>query len=560
MNKPDERIPQSTFDESAARWDADYLAARPAETPTVNRSGIAVRPLYTPRDWDGTRYEDDLGFPGQLPGTRGIYATMYRGRTWTQRQLIGFGTPEDYNARLKEILAQGAGAVSLIPCNSVFRGYDADQVDPLLLGTCGTTVNTIDDMDAALADLDLASISVSLNDPLPFTLLAMVLGVAQRRGVPWTAITGTSNQSDYISHFVANHMFFRIALPGSQRILVDHVAFANRHVPGWNPVSVVGQHMQQGGATPAQAMAFTLSTAIQYARDCIARGLDPDAFLPRFTFFFDISISLFEEVAKFRAGRRIWARIVRERLGGRDPKSWRFKFHGQTSGVDLTRQQPLNNISRVTVQAIAGILGGLQSLHTDAYDEVISAPSIDAARIAVNTQNILREEARLTDVIDPLGGSYFVETLTDQMEAEIERVMAIVEEAGGMFRAVEQGIVQRIIGESARAFQEKVETGEQVVVGVNRYRIDEPRSSRVALPRPDPSRIEAQLARLAAFKSDRPASEVRRALDALARSAHDPQDNVFGRVVEAIRAQATHGEVCHVLREELGFGEPLAVV
>ena len=232
-------------------------------------------------------------------------------------------------------------------------------------------------------------------------------------------------------------MFFRIALPGARRILADHIAFCNQHVPKWNPMSVVGQHMQQAGANPAEAVAFTLSTAIQNAQDCIARGMDPDDFLPRFTFFFDISISFFEEIAKFRAARRIWARITRDRLGAKDPRSWRFKFHGQTSGVDLTRQQPLNNISRVTVQAMAGILGGLQSLHTDAYDEALSVPSADGARIAVATQNILREEAHLTDVIDPLGGSFYIEKLTDDMEAEIERVMKIVEDAGGMYKAVE---------------------------------------------------------------------------------------------------------------------------
>ena len=235
------------------------------------------------------------------------------------------------------------------------------------------------------------------------------------------SISGTSNQSDYLSHYVANHMFYRLALPGARRVLMDHIAWCRAHVPRWNPMSVVGQHMQQAGATPAEAMAFTLSTAVQNAEDCIARGMDPDEFLPRFTFFFDISLSFFEEIAKFRAGRRIWARLARERLGARDERSWRFKFHAQTSGVDLTRQQPLNNIARVTAQAMAGIFGGLQSLHTDAYDEAYATPSEAGARIAIATQNILREEAHLTDVIDPLGGSYYVESLTDAMEAEDPR-------------------------------------------------------------------------------------------------------------------------------------------
>jgi methylmalonyl-CoA mutase N-terminal domain/subunit len=324
--RPTERYPAevSAFDRSAARWREEYSRLAPDDAAIRNRSGIEVKPLYGPDDWSGENYLDDLGFPGQLPLTRGIYPSMHRGRPWSQRQLVGLGTPEDYNARLKQILAAGSTAVSLIPCNSVYRGYDVDEVDPLLLGTCGATVNTVEDMDICFRDIALGKISIGLNDPLPFTLLALLLAVAKRRDVPWGEITGTSNQSDYISHFVANHMFFRVALPGSRRILSDHIEFMNRHVPGWNPVSVVGQHMQQAGATPAQAMAFTLCTAIQYAEDCRARGMEPDAFLPRFTFFFDISISFFEEIAKLRAGRRLWARIARDRLGAKDPRSWRF--------------------------------------------------------------------------------------------------------------------------------------------------------------------------------------------------------------------------------------------
>jgi methylmalonyl-CoA mutase N-terminal domain/subunit len=243
---------------------------------------------------------------------------------------------------------------------------DCDEVDPVLLGTCGTVINTTDHMDRALDGVPLGDISAAMNDPSPFTLLAFTLAVAKRRGIPWTSITGTSNQSDYISHFIANHMFYRLSLPGARRVLLDHIEFCRRHVPGWNPVSVVGQHMQQAGATPVETMAFTISTALQYAQDCIDRGMDIDVVLRRFTFFFDISISFFEEVAKFRAGRRIWARLARERLGAKEPASWRFKFHAQTSGVDLTEQQPLNNIARVALQAMAGIMSGLQSLHTDA--------------------------------------------------------------------------------------------------------------------------------------------------------------------------------------------------
>ncbi len=562
MSEQPVQLPLPGFDSARADWRQAYDAQTGAEPTRRNRSGIEVKPLYTPKDWSDKRYMDDLGFPGQLPMTRGIYPSMHRGRTWSQRQLVGFGTPEDYNRRLKTILAAGGNAASLIPCNSVYRGYDCDEVEVPLLGTCGAVVNTVDDMETCYRDIDIGGLSTALNDPLPFTLLALLLAVAKRRGIPRSRITGTSNQSDYISHFVANHMFFRIALPGSRRVLTDHIEFCQQHLPGWNPISVVGQHMQQGGATPAEAMGLTLCTAIQYAEDCRIRGMDPDVFLPRFTFFFDLSISFFEEIAKLRAGRRLWQRIARERFGARNPKAWRFKFHAQTSGVDLTRQQPLNNIARVAVQAVAGIFGGLQSLHTDAYDEVLSVPTEEAARIAIATQNILREEAHLTEVIDPLAGSFYVETLTNRMEQEIEAVIARIDDAGGMYAAVDAGLPQTMIGESALAFQQRVDSGEQTIVGVNKYRVDEdPGAAPSPLARPDQKVIEGHIARFEAYKNDRSQAKLTAALDALARAANaapgTPEQNLFGKVVEAAEAGATHGEICACLRRELGFGQPL---
>jgi methylmalonyl-CoA mutase N-terminal domain/subunit len=547
------------FDSARTAWEQAYEAQGGSAEPVRNRSGIEVKPLYTPEDWNGGRYMEDLGFPGEVPYTRGIYPTMHRGRPWSQRQLIGLGIPEDYNQRLKTVLAAGGSAISLIPCNSCMRGYDADEVDPLLLGACGTIVNTVEDLDLCLRDIPLDRISTALNDPLPFTTLALLLALARRRNVAWSKITGTSNQSDYISLFVANHMFLRLTLGGSRRVLLDHIEFANRNVSQWNPLSIIGQHMQEAGATPAQAMGFTLSSAIQYAEDCIARGMNPDGFLPRFTFFFDVSISFFEEVAKLRAGRRIWARLVRERFGARDPRSARFKFHAQTSGADLTRPQPLNNITRVAVQAMAAIFGGLQSLHTDAYDEALGNPGEEAARTAICTQDILREEAHLADVIDPLGGSYYVETLTSRMEDEIEAVIRRIDAAGGMYRAVESGIVQEMIGESARVFQEQVESGKQKVVGVNAYQVEE-ESRHVAFERPDPAKVEAYLGRLKAFKAERSQAAVRAALDSLARSTVSKEENVYERIVEAAMAGATHGEIVACLRRELGFGQPLVAI
>jgi methylmalonyl-CoA mutase, N-terminal domain len=549
-------------DPARERWQRDWRAdIGDGERAIANVSGIPIEPLYTAADRVGAGGDAALGYPGQPDYTRGIYATMHRGRTWTQRQLVGLGTPADYNERLRGLLARGASAVSLIPCNSVYRGYDMDSVEPELLGTCGTVVNNADHMARCLEGVDLAEISCAMNDPSPFTLLAFMLIAAERRGTPWSEISGTSNQSDYLSHYVANHMFYRLSLPGARRVLMDHIAWCRRFAPRWNPMSVVGQHMQQAGATPAEAMAFTLSSAVQNGEDCLARGMDPDEFLPRFTFFFDISLSFFEEIAKFRAGRRIWARLARERLGAKRETSWRFKFHAQTSGVDLTRQQPLNNIARVTAQAMAGIFGGLQSLHTDSYDEVYATPSEAGARIAVATQNILREEAHLTDVIDPLGGSFYVETLTDRMEAKILEVMKTVDDAGGMYAAVEAGLVQRMIGASAMRFQQRVESGEQAIVGVNKYRADdEDVASRPPVERPDPKAMRRHLDEFRAAKSRRSPAEVEKALDGLTRAAEAARGNVFGAVVDGARAGLTNEEICTRLRRDLGFGQPLVVV
>ena len=561
MNKPvDPTLLAGAPSAARAEWEREYRATIGADRSVANVSGIPIQPLYGPDDWAGYGQPEPLAYPGQPDFTRGIYATMHRGRTWTQRQLIGMGTPEDYNERLLAIMARGATAVSLIPCNSVYRGYDMDTVEPELLGTCGVVLDNADHMDRCLQDVDLNRISCALNDPSPFTLLAFMLVTAERRGVDWKNVTGTSNQSDYLSHYVANHMFYRLSLPGARRVLMDHIAFCNAHVPKWNPMSVVGQHTQQAGATPAEAMAFTLCAAVQNAEDCIARGMDPDQFLPRFTFFFDISLSFFEEIAKFRAGRRIWARLSKERLGAKDPKAWRFKFHAQTSGVDLTRQQPLNNIARVTTQAIAGIFGGLQSLHTDSYDEVFQVPGEAAARIAVATQNILREEAHLTDVIDPLGGSFYVESLTDAMEEKIVAIMTTIDDAGGMYKAVESGLVQRMIGASAMRFQQRIESGEQTVVGVNAYQASDDGATRPAVERPDTAKMQRHLDDFAAWKKARSASAVNAALDGLTRAAESETGNTFAAVVEGARAGLTNEEICGRLRRDLGFGQPLAFV
>ena len=550
-------------DESASemprdRWQREYDSQ--VSGTRRNRSGLEIKPLYGPEDWDAQRHDAELGYPGQTPTTRGIHASMHRGRPWSPRLVVGYGLPEDYNARMRSLYDVGLTGLFLAPCNTHMRGYDPDEMERELVGTCGTLISTTDDMARCMGDLPIEKNSISLGDCAPYTLSSMLLGVAERRGIPWKSLSGTSNQSDYLSHYAALHMFFRVALSGQRRLLLDHIEWMGREVPRWNALSIVGQHMQQAGATPAQAMGLTISSAIQYAEDLRARGHDPDSFLPRFSFFFDISIAFFEEIAKFRAGRRVWNRLTRERFGARDPRSQRFRFHAQTSGADLTRQQPLNNIARVAVQAMAGIFGGLQSLHTDSYDEALGTPTVPAAQIAVASQNVLRDEAHLDDVIDPLGGSFYVESLTDEMEAEILSVIAKIDAAGGMYAAVEQGIVQAMIGDAAQAWQERLDSGRETLVGVNAYSVEDDASQR---PRPlerlEPARLDGYLERLAAFKRERDAEAVRKARDALARACNSDDDNTFARVVEASKAGVTHGEICATVRAELGFGEPLVM-
>lgn len=550
----------STYDTARAQWRSAYQARCPDEAVRVNRSGLALEPLYGPEHWSADRHLDALGFPGQWPYTRGIHATMHRGQPWNPRLVVGLGVPQDYNARMRGLYDVGLTGLFVAPCNSHMRGFDGDMVDRELIGNNGTLIATADDFAACMDGLPIDRESISLGDAAPYTLSAMLVELARRRGIPREQLAGTTNQSDYLSLHAALAMWDRLAMPGQRRVLLDHIDWMGQHAPRWNALSIVGQHMQQAGATPAQAMGLTLSSAIQYANDLVGRGRDPDVFLRRFSFFFDVSISFFEEVAKFRAGRRLWARIARDRFGARDPRALLFRFHAQTSGVDLTRQQPLNNIARVAAQAMAGIFGGLQSLHTDSYDEALGNPIEATARVAVATQHILRDEAGLADVIDPLGGSYYVESLTDRMEAEIEQVIRAVDEQGGMYEAVQNGFVQRMIGDSALDFQRRVESGEQVVVGVNRHqRPDDPAERPPAQQRPGAAKIDRYLAELRAYRERRSQADVDRALDALARSFDDPAQNSFGAVVDAIGAGATHGEVVARVRDTVGAGEPLVI-
>jgi pivalyl-CoA mutase large subunit len=523
----------------------------------VNRSGIELAPFYGPEDVGAA----PLGAPGEPPFTRGIYPTMHRGRVWSKRQLIGIETPEAFNERQKRLLEAGVTATSLIICNSTYRGYDVDEVPRQLVGTCGSAINCLDDIRIALADLPLDALSFGLNDPTPFTVLAHLLVLAEEQGVPWTALRGTSNQSDFLSHFVANHMFLRLPPRGSLRVLLDHIAYAQEHIPNWNPVSVVGQHMQQGGATPAQALAFTLATATQYVRSAVEAGLDVNLVGRRITYFHDVSMSFFEEIAKLRAQRRMWAHIMGETFGASDPNALRFKVHTQTSGADLTRQQPLNNIVRVTVQALAAVLGGTQSLHTDAYDEALATPTEDAAKIALATQHILSDESGVPDVVDPLGGSYYVEALTDAMERAAWEIYEEVERRGGMIAACESGYVQEEIGRAAWEFQRSLDDGERVLVGVTRYASpDGDDVGEIPVPRVDPERVTRQIERVKSYRANRDQERAAAARARIVALAENPSDNAFEATIDGVRARLTHCEIVAAMREAFGFGRPLDVI
>lgn len=539
------------------QWETAYKKSSEIKDVFRNQSGIELKPLYTPADVIPERFLEELGFPGDFPMTRGIYPGMYRTRGWTRRMLIGFESPETFNRRQKEMLASGTTAVNLIPCNSVFRGYDSDMVEKELVGLCGVPINCLQDMALTLEDLPLDQLSFGLNDPGPFTLAAMLFVLAERQGISVCRLTGTSNQSDFISHFVANHMFYRFSLEGHLRVLLDHIKYCSRHAALWNPLSIVGQHMQQAGATPVQALAFTLASGIFYADACVKAGIDIDSFAHRFTFFFDVSINVAEEAAKFRAGRRMWAKIMRDRFGAKDPRSWRFKFHAQTSGAELTRVQVENNVVRVVLQALGAILGGCQSLHTDAYDEALSVPSEESARLAIMTQNIIAEESGLADVIDPLGGSYYIETLTDEMEARAWDYINKIDALGGMLEAVRSGYIQREIGLSAEEAQRAVSSGQRTVVGVNKYVKDSEEAVIRPIAKPDPIEVERQIRRVVTLKQTRKQSAARQALDDLRRAADSPDGNTFAAVIDALKQDVTHGEIVSVLREELGFGQPL---
>ncbi|MFB5191183.1 acyl-CoA mutase large subunit family protein [Alicyclobacillus fastidiosus] len=518
-----------------------------------NASDIEIERLYTPHGNEAAAYDDALGYPGQYPYTRGIQPTMYRGRLWTMRQYAGFGTAQATNERFRYLLEQGQTGLSVAFDLPTQIGYDADHAFAQgEVGKVGVSISSLEDMRTLFAQIRLDEVSTSMTINAPASvLLAMYLVVAEEQGVPWERVRGTI-QNDILKEYVARGTYIYPPKP-SMRIITDIFAFCKEAVPKWNTISISGYHIREAGSTAVQEIAFTLANAIAYVTSAVRRGLDVDDFAPRLSFFFNAHNDFFEEIAKFRAARRMWAQIMKERFGAKDEKSLQLRFHTQTGGSTLTAQQPDNNVVRVTLQALAAVLGGTQSLHTNSRDEALALPTEESARIALRTQQIIAYESGVTNTVDPLGGSYYVESLTDEIERRAWQYIAKIDEMGGAVEAIEQGYMQREIHQAAYQTQQAIERGEQVVVGVNRFRSEgevEPELLRV-----DPALAQEQAARLAKWRASRSQADCDAALAQL-RDAARGEQNLMPLIVQAVRAHATTGEICDAMRDVFGEYRP----
>jgi len=512
-----------------------------------------VERLYTPADVADLDFARDISFPGEFPYTRGIHPTGYRGKLWTMRQFAGFSTPEETNARFKYLMRQGQTGLSVAYDLPTLMGYDADS--PLSegeVGKCGVAVSSLADMEVLFDGIPLEQVTVSqtINAPASI-LLAMYLVVAEKQGARWDKISGTL-QNDILKEYIAQKEWIYPIKP-AMKLVIDTFGFCTEHVPRYNPISVSGYHIREAGATAAQELAFTLRDGIEYVAWGVEAGLDVDRFVPRMSFFFNAHNDFFEEIAKYRAARRIWAREMKSRFGSSYERTLQLRFHTQTAGVSLTVQQPLNNIVRVAIQALAGVLGGTQSLHTDAYDEALALPTDRAALIALRTQQIIAEETGVVNTIDPLGGSYYLESLTEKMEQEALEYFRKIDAMGGMVAAIEKGFPQREIQDSAYHYQKAVERGDQVIVGVNKYAMtDEP--SEVPILVIDESVRTHQLERLEQTRTRRDTGAVVNALEKL-KLAAQKNENTMPATIDAVRVYATLEEICSALREIYGIYE-----
>ncbi|MBC7248141.1 MAG: methylmalonyl-CoA mutase family protein [Actinobacteria bacterium] len=528
----------------------EYLPSPLRKARFTTISGEELEPLYTPEDVAGLDYGRDLGYPGRYPFTRGIHPTMYRGRLWTMRQFSGFGTAEDTNRRYKFLLERGQTGLSVAFDMPTIMGRDSD--DPLSegeVGRCGVAIDSLQDMEVLFDGIPLRDIttSMTINGPAA-VLLAFYLCVGEKQGASIRELGGTI-QNDILKEYIAQKSWIFPPRP-SMRIITDILAFCSREVPRWNTISISGYHIREAGSTAVQELAFTLADGFAYVEAGIAAGLDVDEFAPRLSFFFNSHMDFFEEIAKFRAARRIWARHMRERYGARDPRSWMLRFHTQTAGCSLTAQQPENNIVRTALEALSAVLGGTQSLHTNSMDETLALPTEKAVEIALRTQQIIAHESGVTEVIDPLAGSYFVEALTNRMEEEAEEYFRRIEEQGGVLVAIENGFFQREIADAAYRYQLEVERGERVVVGVNRYQ-HENESLDIEILKIDPAVERRQRERLAELRASRSAAEVEKALEELREGARGDA-NLMPLIIACARAYCTEGEIIGALREVFG--------
>jgi methylmalonyl-CoA mutase, N-terminal domain len=533
-------------------WERAYGQTPERDVPFTTLGGEPVRPLYTAADLPAGigGPEDPIGLPGQFPFTRGVYASMYRGRLWTMRQFAGFGTAEETNERFRYLLEHGQTGLSTAFDMPSLMGHDSDSPRSLgEVGREGVAIDTLDDMQALFAGIDLGDVSVSMTINAPAAvMLAFYVVAAEAQGVPADRLAGTI-QADILKEYIAQKEWC-FPIDEAMRLLGDMVAWCSVHMPRWHPVSISGYHIREAGSTAAQELAFTLKDGLTYVQQAVDRGLDVDDFAPRLSFFFNAQIDFFEEIAKYRAARRIWARELKETFGAKDPRSWLMRTHAQTAGVSLTAQQPLNNIVRTAIEALAGVLGGTQSLHTNSYDEALALPNEDAVRIALRTQQIIAHETGVTNTIDPLGGSYFVEALTDRLEAQAYDYFRRIDELGGMVQAVKQNFPQREIADAAYELQGEIDAGRRIVVGVNAH--TEGDDETAVLHRVDPALERKQIGRVQAVRARRDAAAAERALSALQAAAAREHTNLMPPLLDAARAHVSEGEITQALQRVFG--------
>jgi methylmalonyl-CoA mutase, N-terminal domain len=531
---------------SEEEWRMAYGLAPERDVPFTTLSGEEIKPLYTGRDLPEP---DRIGLPGQFPFTRGVYPSMYRGRLWTMRQFAGFGTAEETNERFRYLLDHGQTGLSTAFDMPSLMGHDSDHPRSLgEVGREGVAVDTVLDMETLFAGIPLDKVSVSMTINAPAAImLAFYVVAAERQGIPPERLGGTI-QTDILKEYIAQKEWCFPVDP-AMRLVTDMIEWCTGHMPRWHPVSISGYHIREAGSTAAQELAFTLKDGLTYVEHVVARGLDVDDFAPRLSFFFNAQIDFFEEIAKYRAARRIWARELRDTFGARKPESWRMRFHTQTAGVSLTAQQPLNNIVRTAIEALAGVLGGTQSLHTNSYDEALALPTEEAVRIALRTQQIIAHETGVANTIDPLGGSYFVEALTDRMEELCYAYFAKIDELGGMVEAVKQGFPQREIADAAFELQREIDAGRRVVVGVNRF--TEGDDGQTKILRIDPALERKQIERVRAYRVRRDPAPTERAL-ADVQAAARQGGNLMPVLLDAARADVTEGEIVHALQQVWG--------